>query len=63
MQTATASVPRTQALSAAIVRVGRFPRPKNRVMRASESEAGYDDDPYVDCPYDDYQDYEDAPDP
>ena len=52
------------ALSAALDRVGRLPAPGPPLIEPGGKRPGvlycYDDDGYVDCPYDDYQDYNDS---
>ena len=50
-----------KTLGAAIGRVERFSRPVNGNTQESNRVDNYDDYNYVDCPYDDYQDYDDAP--
>ena len=50
----------SRALNAAVARVERLPLPTKAGVIGSFSTGGYSDDPYVDCPYDDYQDYNDS---
>ena len=50
----------SKTLNAALARVRRFPLPIANVAKLLCDGRGYEDDPYVDCPYDDYQDYNDS---
>lgn len=51
----------SNTVNAALARVGRLPPPTPvGVDKLSCGGVGYSDDPYVDCPYDDYQDYNDS---
>jgi hypothetical protein len=53
-----------EALRAALARTSLLPFPAKTVegpMQAVGTYDDYSDDAYVDSPYDDYQDYEDAP--
>ena len=50
----------SSAVNAALTRVGRLPLPTKVGAEVLCDGRGYSDDPYVDCPYDDYQDYNDS---
>lgn len=50
----------SSTVNAALVRVGRLPVPTKVGTAVSCDGRGYSDDPYVDCPYDDYSDYNDS---